>query len=256
MTALSEKLRQKYFGGRPHPYRLLEQEIEKHVFPYAVIVDAGCGRSAPVLVKFRGKAKRLVGIDLVDFPAAIPGLELINGDLSGNLHLPDASVDLVYSRSVMEHLQEPGRAYAEVGRILKPGGKFIFLTANKLDYASLIAMATPNRWHGWIVRRTEGRNEEDVFPTAYKTNTKKSIESFARKSNLDVVLLTHLGQYPSYFMFNGGLFLLATLYQKTIERVPPLRCLQGWIFAILQKPSSAQPSDLAVAARALPGGGL
>lgn len=39
--------------------------------------------------------------------------------------LPNESVGAVICKSVLEHLEEPGQAVAELKRILKPGGKFL-----------------------------------------------------------------------------------------------------------------------------------
>jgi ubiquinone/menaquinone biosynthesis C-methylase UbiE len=39
-----------------------------------------------------------------------------------SLPLPDASVDRVLSRAVLHHVTDPAAAYAEIARILKPGG--------------------------------------------------------------------------------------------------------------------------------------
>jgi SAM-dependent methyltransferase len=39
------------------------------------------------------------------------------------LPFPDASFDLVIAAEVLEHLHDDGRAYAELARVLKPGGR-------------------------------------------------------------------------------------------------------------------------------------
>jgi SAM-dependent methyltransferase len=236
MTALAQRLKDKYFP-EDHPYRLFEREVENHLQPEHTLLDAGCGRTAPILSKYRGKARRLIGVDLVQFSPAARGLELYHGDL-GAMPLEDGSVDLVMARSVMEHVTDPARVYAEVHRVLKPGGHFVFLTANLWDYASIIAAAIPNRFHPWIVSKTEGREEHDVFPVAYRTNTRIAIDRWAKQAGFETVEFRYLGQYPSYFMFNGLLFLLATGYEKLIGTVPALNFLQGWIFATLRKPRS------------------
>jgi len=75
-----------------------------------------------------------------------------------------------------------------------------------------------------------------VFPTAYRTNTRRSVNKWAKRTGFEIVSFRYLGQYPSYFMFNGFLFLLATGYEKLISRVPALNVLQGWIFVTLRKP--------------------
>ncbi len=55
--------------------------------------------------------------------------EVINGLLHQNLmetSLEDSSLDLVMSGDVFEHIPDPYKAFAEVYRILKPGGRHIF----------------------------------------------------------------------------------------------------------------------------------
>lgn len=234
MTALAQRLKEKYFR-QDHPYRIFEREVEGYLRPDHTLLDAGCGRTAPILDKYRGKARRLIGVDLVDFDPTVQGLELHHCDLA-TMPVEDECVDVMMARSVMEHVTDPARVYAESYRVLKPGGHFTFLTANLWDYASIIAMLVPNRFHPWIVSKTEGREEHDVFPVAYRTNTRGSVEKWARQAGFEVVSFRYLGQYPSYFMFNGFLFLLGTAYEKTISKIPFLNFLQGWIFVTLRKP--------------------
>jgi SAM-dependent methyltransferase len=233
MTALAERLKAKYFR-QEHPYRIFEREVERLLRPEHTLLDAGCGRTAPILSKYKHKAQRLIGVDLVDFALGVEGLELLKYDL-GQMPLVSGSVDVVMSRSVMEHVTDPAEVYGEICRVLRPGGHFIFLTANLWDYASIIAKLVPNRFHPWIVSRTEGREERDVFPVAYRTNTRGAVSRWARQTGFEIVSFRYLGQYPSYFMFNGFLFLLATGYEKLISRVSALNCLQGWIMVTLRK---------------------
>jgi len=235
MTKLAENLLERYFGDDEHPYRTLERAVDAVLVPEHTLLDAGCGRTAPVLVKYRGKARRLIGADLVEFNAPVDGVVLLKCDL-GDIPLPDASVNVVMCRSVMEHVADPAAVYREMHRVLKPGGTFIFLTANLWDYAALIAKVVPNRFHPWIVARTEGRKEEDVFPIQYKTNTYRAVRKWASGAGFDIESFRYLGQYPGYFMFNGFLFLLATGYEKLIRRFESLRFLRGWIFVTLRKP--------------------
>jgi len=246
MSSLSERLREKYFGRDEHPYRTLEREVTDRLRPESTLLDAGCGRSAPVLAKYLGKARRLIGVDLVDFEGAPEGIELLNNDL-GRIDLPDSSVDLVMSRSVMEHVADPPAVYGEINRILTPGGYFIFLTANLWDYASIIAKLVPNRLHPWIVSKVEGRAEEDVFPVQYRTNTRGAVDKFAAATGFEVGSFRYLGQYPAYFMFNGPLFLMATGYEKLISRYQALEFLRGWLLVVLRK--QAGPGAAAGTAR-------
>jgi SAM-dependent methyltransferase len=42
------------------------------------------------------------------------------------LSFPDASIDVIVSQDVMEHVLDPDRAFAEIARVLRPGGLHVF----------------------------------------------------------------------------------------------------------------------------------
>jgi SAM-dependent methyltransferase len=235
MSRLSARLLAKYFGDDVHPYRIFEAEVSRRLGTGSTLLDAGCGRTAPVLKKYEGRARKLIGVDVVGFDPSVTGVELHLSDLV-SVPVADRSVDVVMARSVMEHIVEPDKVYAEMFRILKPGGHFVFLTGNLWDYAALIAKAVPNRFHPWIVSKVEGRAPEDVFPVAYKTNTRGSVRKYANQAGFEIVRFDYLGQYPAYFMFNGALFWLATGYEKLLRRFDFLKGLRGWILVSLRRP--------------------
>lgn len=243
MTALSERLLEKYYKNSPHPYRIFEERVATLITPETTLLDAGCGRTLPVLRKYAGKVARLIGVELVDFTDVPVGIEAYNADLS-HIPIPDCSVDIIMSRSVFEHLVDPESVYREFARILRPGGMVVFLTANMWDYGTLVARLIPNRYHASIVKHTEGRAEEDTFPTAYLTNTRKDVERLAQKTGLTVKGFEYLNQYPNYLMFNGALFFLGVGFERVTSRFNFLRFLRGWVLVTLHKQSesTSQPS--------------
>ncbi len=225
-----------FYPPERHPYQILESTIERFVTPETAVLDIGCGRTAPNLVRLAGKARALYGIDLVPFTIERPDLTLVQTSVTDLAGIDDGTIDLAYSRSVMEHIEEMDRAYAEIHRVLRSEGRYIFLTPNFWDYASIISYLVPNRFHGGIVRRTEGRAEEDVFPAFYRSNTKTAVRRLAARHGFAVERLDYMNQYPSYLKFSRPLFYLGCLYGKTIEAIGPLNVLQGWLFCILRKP--------------------
>jgi ubiquinone/menaquinone biosynthesis C-methylase UbiE len=236
----AEPLISRFFPHESHPYRRLERTVIAHCTPQTVLLDAGCGRSAERLIRLSKHAGRSIGVDIVHFTpeaARNVNIELVQAGLE-SLPLQDASIDLAYSVSVMEHLREPEAVYREIYRVLRPGGRFLFLTPNFWDYASLAAKIIPNRFHPWLVRHTEGRPEEDTFPTYFRSNTHSSIRRLARSTGFELEQIEYQGQYPSYFLFSKTLFMLGVGYQKIIERTPWLEFLQGWIFAHLRRPDA------------------
>ncbi len=235
-SALAQRLLAKYYRGVPHPYTVFEQRVDSLLDPRrtSVLLDAGCGRTVPVLRKYLGRAGRLIGVELVDFTDVPPEIETHNADLA-TLPLQDESVDLIMSRSVFEHLTDPGSVYREFARVLRPGGRVVFLTANMWDYGTLVARLVPNRFHGRVVRVVEGRQEEDTFPTAYKTNTRRDVERLAASTGMVVEDFEYLSQYPNYLMFNGVLFMLGSAFERVIRRFHALRFLRGWVLVTLRK---------------------
>jgi SAM-dependent methyltransferase len=234
-SRLALSLLDRFYGDQPHPYQVFERQVRACLERRpGTLLDIGCGREAPVLRRFKGQARELVGLDLVDYRVQDPHLTLLAGT-SSSIPMADESVDVVMARSVMEHVEDPQAAFREIHRVLKPGGAFVFLTANIWDYATIIAMMVPNRFHPWIVAKSEGREEEDVFPTVYKCNSRRAIMRLANQNGLSLNDFRYLSQYPNYLLFNGFLFLLGTGYEKVVSNVRPLEFLKGWILATVTK---------------------
>lgn len=236
MNSLTIKLCQRFYGKTPHPYKIFLDEILERLPADAKVLDAGCGHEAPVISKIAELCNMAIGADITYLHPdnAHPKVNFILSDLS-DIGFADNTFDMVISRSVMEHVSTPGKTFNEINRILKPGGNFIFLTPNLYDYASIISKIIPNRFHSSVVRMTEGRDEDDIFPTYYRANTRKDIKRLALNTGFEIKLIQFLGQYPAYLMFNPFLFLIGTAYDKLVCRFSLLSFLRGWIFAVLKK---------------------
>lgn len=234
-----DEQRRAWFPSESHPNQLLAAEVERRITPSSTVLDIGCGRTAPMLCKLRGKAKALYGIDVIDFTVSDPDLSLHRNNIGAMTNIPDSSIDIAYSRAVMEHIDNPDEAFAEVARVLKPGGVYIYVTPSIYDYGSIIARIVPNRFHGKIVNAVEGRAEGDVFPTVYASNSLKTVRKQVAKAGLILREGRYIGQYPSYFMFNRALFWLGSVYQKTIEKYELTRPLQGWMYCVVEQPITA-----------------
>ena len=218
-----------YPSGR-HPYRILEREALRLVGPQCVLVDAGCGHDAPVLRELAPHVARAIGVD--ECASRAPDIEFIRADLA-RTGLERESVDLVVSRSVLEHLQAPLDVFREIHRILRPGGRFIFLTPNRWDYVSLAAIAIPNRLHPSLVHRLTDREECDTFPTFYRANTQRAIRDLAGRCGFQVESLKYLNQSPDYLRKIPPLFLLGVAYERLTSGWERLGFLRGWILGTL-----------------------
>lgn len=238
-TARVQDLINDWFPPSQHPYRVLERCLDDDLTPADRVLELGCGRNAPLLSRLKDRVQHLVGVDLVEFAANDPDLTLVRGDIADMASIDDSSIDLAFSRSVMEHVENIDGCYREILRVLKPGGRYLFLTPNFHDYASILSHLIPNRFHQGIVRATEGRDALDTFPTFYRSNTHRSIKQLAEGHGLTVERFDYLGQYPAYFTFNRPLFILGARYEQFLQRYSCLHWLRGWILCSLRKPKEA-----------------
>jgi SAM-dependent methyltransferase len=92
------------------------------------ILEPGCGRGE-FLSGFRKMGMDVYGCDLS--PQAgedLDGIEIKQTDIENNsLPYDDDYFDVVYSKSLLEHLWKPDHYFREAKRILKPGGKILTL---------------------------------------------------------------------------------------------------------------------------------
>ena len=203
VTALAQRLKERFFRPEDHPYSILEREIDAISNPADTLLDAGCGRTAPVLARYRGRGARLVGVDLVDFdPCRCRGIDLHKSDLARMPIAPD-SVDLIMARSVMEHLTDPEAVYREMHRVLKPGGQVVFITGNLWDYSAIIAKLIPNRHPPLDRREDRGPRGARRVPRRVPYQHPRRGRALGATNGVRGRVVRYRGQYPSYFMFNG-----------------------------------------------------
>lgn len=93
------------------------------------LLEVGCGRGE-FLNGFHKHGLVCQGIDTQPDVAMqyFPHLPVINANAEeGPWPLADNSVDVIYSKSLLEHLEKPDRYLREARRVLKPGGLILTL---------------------------------------------------------------------------------------------------------------------------------
>lgn len=226
--------REKYPNYVNEDERYLER-IGRLVTPESRVLDAGCGWTLPFARKIAPQVAEVVGVDLgIDFTPPEPNVRAIQGNLEA-LPVPDASMDLVMSRSVLEHLDHPERVFREIGRVLKPGGHFVFLIPNFFDYVSIASWLIPNRLHGFLVEKIQGRDPKDTFPTHYKANTVPTLQKLSAQAGMTLVEGQLLSQYPAYLMFSPTLFRAGIAWDSLLRSHEELAWLRSWILGVARK---------------------
>jgi len=182
-----------------------ESLIRQRLRPGSRVLDLGCGRGG-VLEQLGEAVTFPVGFDpdlqslrehrLQQLPRACA--------LADSLPLRDSSVDIVVCSWVLEHLAAPAKVFAEVRRVLRPGGAFIFLTPNANSLVVLLNRVL-RPLQNTLVPRLYGRAESDTFPVTYQANTPERIMALAQNAGLHCDLLRQI-EDPSYLAFNSLLF--------------------------------------------------
>ena len=116
------------FAGVANPHAIAQLQ------PGETVVDIGCGAGMDLLLAARrvGERGRAIGVDMTPAmaeraraSARVMGLANIEVRLGDALELPvdDESVDVVISNGVINLVPDKEKAYAEIFRVLKPGGR-------------------------------------------------------------------------------------------------------------------------------------
>ena len=83
--------------------------------------------------------------------------------------------DLISMRMVAEHIEDPAATVGKLGGLTREGGRVVVYTVNRWSPVSLLAAATPTRFHVMAKKRIWGVAEEDTFPTFFRMNTRRSL---------------------------------------------------------------------------------
>jgi ubiquinone/menaquinone biosynthesis C-methylase UbiE len=151
----------------------------------------------------------------------------------------DHSFDLVTCNMVVEHLGDPLKCFAEIKRVLAPGGIVIFHTPNLRNYMVFLnhtlGRVLPRGLVLRMIRAGEGRAAEEVFPTFYRMNSVKRVRTVAAELELVVEKEAFLPPPRPFFNF----FLPAAFLQMLLTRALASLRLQRYestLLVVLRKP--------------------
>lgn len=115
--------------------------------PGLVVVDVGGGKTCHFASR-RDPAlgTRIVAVDVSEEELAANDLvdEKRVADVTRELPFGDGEVDLVVSRSVVEHLPDTNAFFAHCARVLRPGGWTVHVLPSKFSPHSLLNQALPH----------------------------------------------------------------------------------------------------------------
>jgi len=153
------------------------------------VLDVGCGTgygSAMVA----SHAGEVVGIDSSEEAVArakarhrLDNLKFVAMPAT-DVNFPDESFDAAYSIQVMEHIEEVELHLSEVVRVLRPGGRFVVATPNRLTYS-------PDGLHNAFHIREYDQGELEALLTSFFPE----VEITGLHAGLDLALRPEVRDY-------------------------------------------------------------
>ena len=206
-----------------------EDALRVHSSGVHAWLDIGCGHQ--LLSEWRLDAERtmlegvrlVVGIDY-DFDSLRKHRSIRNVARADarRLPFPSRSFDLITANMVVEHLDDPARQFAEIARVLRPGGRFVFHTPNARSYIVAGARFFSDSAKKRLAQLLEDRHESDVFPTHYLANRAEDIARVAEDAGLEVEQLSFVSTVP------------------VTTNIPPLALFELVLLRVLQRDSLAR----------------
>jgi len=178
--------------------------------PGGTVLDLGCGDgSFTRQLGARIGAARVMGVEFMDYQAAAAernGVEVTRASLAEVLPFEDASIDVIHSNQVIEHLAGTDLFMREICRLLRPGGYAIVSTNNLSSLHNIFALLLG--WQPWANHvsdenvslgnpiRPLGHLEPVAGRAHLRIFTGRALADLARHHGLRVELQRTVGFYP------------------------------------------------------------
>ncbi|MEM1084832.1 MAG: methyltransferase domain-containing protein [Verrucomicrobiota bacterium] len=126
------------------------------------LLDVGCGYGslARELAMSAGAVAQGITISERQWEQAVAGVEVCHGDWLEHPYAPD-SFDAVIAIESLEHMEDPGEAFGEVSRVLRPRGRVVlgcWLQADELSLAEKMVLVRPIKQVAQLVGMSDERS--------------------------------------------------------------------------------------------------
>ena len=238
--ALYWKLRPWLTPGLENSHLRYARTLQPLIATSRTWLDLGCGRYfVPEWVPFDPgvgpPGRSIVGADL-DAAAlrAHPALDARLIASGQALPFRSDTFDLVTVNMVLEHVRDPQLLFAEVFRVLTPGGIFLAHTPNLSGYTTILANMAPASVRIRLARLLQGRQAEDVYPTFYRANSAERLQDLAASAGFEVGGVEHIDSSPLFANFPP--LLIPEMLLICILRTVRLNALRACLLAQFLKP--------------------
>lgn len=155
----------------------------------AVALDAGCGRRTDFMELLPSSPTYFIGLDF-DFEELRHNRDiahLLVADATKTLPIADGTIDILTTRSVLEHLADSEQFFRESCRVLSPGGTAIHIFPGRnAPFAllnRLLSNRMANRLLSWFYPEIEGGWG---YPAFYDNCSYRSVRAALKRSGFEI----------------------------------------------------------------------
>jgi len=186
-------------------------------------LGSGAGNDCFVVRSIAGETGYITGLDFTDEMIAkansnlektgFKNIEFVKGDIE-NMPLPDANFNVVLSNCVLNLVPDKEKAYAEIFRVLKPGGHFCISDVVLKGKLPKELKEQAEMYAGCVAGAIQ--KEEYVKIIAEQGFTVIDVKSEVKRTLPDVVLVEYLSEKQIAAFKNGeyGIFSLTVTGRK------------------------------------------
>jgi len=237
MTWQESYLKTYYYGvpGWTDGTTEFHQLCARVIRPGSSILEIGSGASNHTSA-FLAELGTLRGVDIdadVKMNASLAEAHVITGD---QYPFSNHTFDVCVSNYVVEHVEHVDQHLAEIRRVLKPRGLYVFRTPNARHYTALASRLTPHWFHTLVANRLRNlpTHAHDPFPTFYRMNSAAAISRLSIAHGFGIRHLQYIEKEPSYGMGSRLLFFPFMAYERLVNNVSFLKVVRANMFVVLE----------------------
>ncbi len=207
----------------------------------AVVVDIGGGTTCPLAHALKPDGNTiLIALDIsrdqlrrnIDFKGKLVA------DVVKSLPFGNGTIDLITSRSVLEHLGDVGDFVRHSSDVLKPGGYWIHVFPSKFAPFAVINQLLPKAWSRTLLGALFPSQKGICgFPALYNRCYYSAMVNLLHRNGFDRVDVVPSYYQSQYFSFCFPLFVCSAAYELLV-RLLGLRNLAAYLLVVARKAGS------------------